>query len=162
MVTAPTALPQAVSIIDAWTPDGVIRVISALREAGLSGCQVALVEGERRLEITLGDAAQIAPTAAPAPLPSTSDLNAPSRTGGPIDTDTLTAPMLGVFYRRPTPDEPPFAAPGETVSAGQTVGLIEVMKTFNEVVAPRDCTIEEFLVENGAYVEYGQVIARIR
>ncbi len=161
-VTAPTSLPQAVSVIDAWTPDGVIRVISALREAGLSGCQIALVEGERRLAITLGDAAQIAPTPAPAPPPTDSVLHEASPTSSPTDTNTLTAPMLGVFYRRPTPDEPPFAALGDEVSAGQTVGLIEVMKTFNEVVAPRDCTIEEFLVEDGAYVEYGQVIARIR
>jgi acetyl-CoA carboxylase biotin carboxyl carrier protein len=70
--------------------------------------------------------------------------------------------MLGVFYRRPSPEEPPFAAPGEPVTAGQTVGLIEVMKTFNEVTASRDCTIDEFLVDDGDYVEYGQVIARIR
>ena len=70
--------------------------------------------------------------------------------------------MLGVFYRRPSPEEPPFASPGEPVKAGQTVGLIEVMKTFNEVTVPRDCTIVEFLVEDGVYVEYGQVIARLR
>lgn len=159
------ALSQVVAGFDAWTPDGVIRVIAALREAGMSVCQIELVEGERRLSLSLGTAvasslAQV--SASPVAVPASNEPAQSTGAGRSADANTLTAPMLGVFYRRPSPEQPPFVAPGEPVKAGQTVGLIEVMKTFNEVTAPRDCSIDEFLVEDGDYVEYGQVIARLR
>ncbi len=163
--TASNARPQAISAIDAWTPDGVIRVISALRAAGMTDCQIDLVEGERRLSLSLGSAASTSPIAAPelsVAVSTSAEAAQPSQANSAIQAITVTAPMLGVFYRRPSPDEPPFASPGEAVRAGQTVGLIEVMKTFNEVAAPRDCTFDEYLVEDGAFVEFGQVIARIR
>lgn len=157
----PSSLPQTLSVIDAWTPDGVIRVIAALRDAGLSSCQIELEEGDRRFAFSLGTSTSPGPNPDSDPPFATTTPSGPSQEG--VGTgDTVTAPMLGVFYRRPSPEEPPFASPGDTVTAGQTVGLIEVMKTFNEVAAPHDGTIDEFLVEDGDYVEYGQVIARLR
>ena len=70
--------------------------------------------------------------------------------------------MLGVFYRRPGPDQPPLAEPGQPVEAGQAIGLIEVMKTYHDVTAPRAGVLSEFLVEDAAFVEYGAPIARLQ
>jgi acetyl-CoA carboxylase biotin carboxyl carrier protein len=64
--------------------------------------------------------------------------------------------MPGTFYRRPSPDEDPFVNEGDRVSAGDVVGLVEVMKSFNEVKSDKDGVIERFLVENEEAVEAGQ------
>lgn len=66
----------------------------------------------------------------------------------------ITSPMVGTFYRAPSPDSPPFVQVGDTVSKGQTIGIIEAMKIFNEIEAEFDCKILEILVEDGQPVEY--------
>jgi acetyl-CoA carboxylase biotin carboxyl carrier protein len=70
----------------------------------------------------------------------------------------LKAPMLGTFYRRPEPGAAPFVEVGQPVRAEDTIGLIEVMKLFNQVQAGVDGKIVEVLVEDAALVEYGQVL----
>jgi acetyl-CoA carboxylase biotin carboxyl carrier protein len=77
------------------------------------------------------------------------------------DRKTIKAPMPGTFYRRPSPDEDPFVNEGDRVSSGDTVGLVEVMKSFNEVKSDRDGVIESFLVENEDAVEAGQDVAAL-
>jgi acetyl-CoA carboxylase biotin carboxyl carrier protein len=64
--------------------------------------------------------------------------------------------MPGTFYRRPDPDSGFYVEEGESVSAGDTLGLIEVMKSFHEVKAEEDGTVSRFLVENEAAVDAGQ------
>ena len=76
--------------------------------------------------------------------------------------ETIKATMPGVFYRRPAPDADPFVAEGGTVTVGQTVCLIEVMKTFNELRSPAAGTLVRFLVEDGDEVEMGQDIAELK
>jgi acetyl-CoA carboxylase biotin carboxyl carrier protein len=71
----------------------------------------------------------------------------------------VISPIPGVLYRRPAPDSDPFAAEGQTVAADQTVCLVEVMKTFHEVPAGAAGTLVEFLVENDAVIDAGQVVA---
>lgn len=66
----------------------------------------------------------------------------------------ITSPMVGTFYRAPSPDSPPFVKVGDRVSKGQTIGIIEAMKIFNEIEAEFDCKILEVLVEDGQPVEY--------
>ncbi|BCD68777.1 acetyl-CoA carboxylase biotin carboxyl carrier protein [Nitratiruptor sp. YY09-18] len=66
----------------------------------------------------------------------------------------ITSPMVGTFYRAPSPDSPPFVQVGDTVKKGQTIGIIEAMKIFNEIEAEFDCKILEILVEDGQPVEY--------
>jgi len=66
----------------------------------------------------------------------------------------ITSPMVGTFYRAPSPDSPPFVKVGDVVSKGQTLGIIEAMKIFNEIEAEFDCKILEILVEDGQPVEY--------
>ena len=70
----------------------------------------------------------------------------------------VTAPMPGTFYRRPNPDESPFVEVGDTVSAGDTVCIIEVMKQFSEVAAGADGVISDIKVDNEAAVKAGQVL----
>lgn len=77
------------------------------------------------------------------------------------DATTIKAPVPGTFYRRPSPDEDPFANEGDRISNGQVIGLVEVMKSFNEVRADRDGVIASFLVENEDPVEAGQDIAAL-
>ncbi|MDR7435625.1 MAG: acetyl-CoA carboxylase biotin carboxyl carrier protein [Armatimonadota bacterium] len=68
----------------------------------------------------------------------------------------IVAPMVGTFYRAPSPDAPPFVEVGEKVEKGQTVCIIEAMKLFNEIPAEVEGRIVKVLAENGQPVEYGQ------
>ncbi|MDQ7844353.1 MAG: acetyl-CoA carboxylase biotin carboxyl carrier protein [Armatimonadota bacterium] len=68
----------------------------------------------------------------------------------------ITAPMVGTFYRAPSPDAPPYVDEGDMVDAGQTVCIIEAMKLFNEIKSELQGRVAKVLVENGAPVEYGQ------
>jgi acetyl-CoA carboxylase biotin carboxyl carrier protein len=73
----------------------------------------------------------------------------------------VKAPMVGVAYLTPEPGAPPFIKVGDQVTEGQTVVLIEAMKTFNPVKAPRAGRVTRILIENGAPVEYGEPLAII-
>lgn len=72
---------------------------------------------------------------------------------------TIKSPMPGIFYRRPSPDAEEFAQPGDSVTAGQTVGLVEVMKNFSELKAKEAGTLKEYLLEDGDEVSVGQDVA---
>jgi acetyl-CoA carboxylase biotin carboxyl carrier protein len=74
---------------------------------------------------------------------------------------TVKAQMPGTFYRRPDPESEVYAEEGDTVSAGDTVGLIEVMKSFHEVKAEGDGTISKFLVEDEDAVDAGQDLVEL-
>lgn len=69
---------------------------------------------------------------------------------------TVKAQMPGTFYRRPEPDSDPYVGEGDSVSAGDTVGVIEVMKSFHEVKASEGGTVSKFLVEDEEAVDAGQ------
>jgi len=92
-----------------------------------------------------------APAPPPAPAASASD-------GSVLD---VTAPFVGIFYRAPRPGAPPYIEVGSQVEADTTIGIIEVMKLMNAVRAEVSGTVFEVLVEDGAVVEYGQVLLRI-
>ena len=70
--------------------------------------------------------------------------------------------MPGTFYRRPDPESDPYVEEGEQVSAGDTVGLIEVMKSFHEVKAEEEGTIARFLVESEEAVDAGQDLVEMK
>ncbi len=73
----------------------------------------------------------------------------------------VKSPMVGVAYLSPEPSAPAFVVEGQQVSIGQTLLLIEAMKTFNQIKAPRSGTLKRLLVASGAPVEYGEVLAVI-
>ncbi|MGH3105817.1 MAG: acetyl-CoA carboxylase [Rubrobacteraceae bacterium] len=74
---------------------------------------------------------------------------------------TLKAQMPGTFYRRPDPESDVYVNEGDSVSAGDTVGLIEVMKSFHEVKADDDGTVARFLVEDEEAVDAGQDVLEL-
>ena len=74
----------------------------------------------------------------------------------------VTAPLLGVFYRAPKPGEPPFVEVGSKVVEDTVVGIIEVMKLMNSVRAGAKGEVVEILAENGALVEYDEILLRVR
>lgn len=108
-------------------------------------------------------AAAATPPAASAPVP-TDQGGQPAQAAGAEATaggHVLQAPMVGVFYRCPEPGAPPFANVGDTVKQGDTIGLIEVMKTFTSVNADLDGVVVEFLVDDAGFVEFGEGLVRI-
>lgn len=72
------------------------------------------------------------------------------------------SPMVGVFYTAPSPGEPPYVRVGQTVSSGETMGIIEAMKIMNPIEATHNGVIEEILVKNGDVVQFGQPLFRFR
>lgn len=74
-------------------------------------------------------------------------------TGTPVK-----APLVGTFYKAPSPEEEPFVKVGQKVSKGDVIGIIEAMKLMNEVVATQDGIVAEILVEDGTMVEYDQTL----
>jgi biotin-dependent carboxylase-like uncharacterized protein len=139
---------------DPWTPDGVIRIIAEAERAGVTHLRLEVASAGITLDLTRGTAGLRS---------TTTDDSAPLAADTPADdTLTITAPLLGTFYRRRTPEEPPLAEAGQAVGAGALIGLIEVMKTYHEITAPAAGTITGILVEDGHYVEYGQPLALLQ
>ena len=93
------------------------------------------------------------PAAVPAPPPHS--LAVPSAPAGP-PPGAITSPMVGTAYRKPSPDAKSFVEVGSRVETGDKLLLIEAMKTFNDIVAPRAGTVTAIFVEDGQPVEYGE------
>ena len=74
---------------------------------------------------------------------------------------SIDSPMVGIVYLTPKPSSPPFAKKGQKIKKGDTICLIEAMKTFNEIKSDRDCTIKTVMIENGEAVEFGQPLFEI-
>ncbi len=75
--------------------------------------------------------------------------------------EQIVSPLPGTFYRKPSPDEPNFKEEGDTVAVGDVIGLIEVMKTFNEVKADKAGTIASFVADNEEAVMAGQPLVEL-
>ncbi|TQS88582.1 acetyl-CoA carboxylase biotin carboxyl carrier protein [Arthrobacter sp. TS-15] len=109
-----------------------------------------------------GNAPATAPAAAPAVTePAAAKLapSAPAPAEPASNSTVVTAPIIGVFYRSPSPGAPPFVEPGAAVEADTTIGIIEVMKLMNPVTAGTSGTLTEFLAADNAQVEFGQPLA---
>ena len=104
-------------------------------------------------------AATVASAEPPAPAPSETERQAPIVREG---LEPVTSPMVGTFYAAPKPGTPPFVETGSSVTPETTVGLIEVMKVFTGVSAHFEGIIEEILVSDSEFVEFGQILFWIR
>jgi len=93
------------------------------------------------------------PLAAPVPVPAVSE--------EPANTTVIKSPMVGTFYAASSPDTPPFAKVGDTVTPDKTVCLIEAMKVYNEIQAECSGVIVAVLVKNGETVEFGKPLFRV-
>lgn len=74
---------------------------------------------------------------------------------------TIASPLIGIFYRAPSPDAPPFVEVGDSVEAGQTIGVVEAMKVFNEITTEQTGTVVAIMAENAALVQVGQPLVVI-
>jgi acetyl-CoA carboxylase biotin carboxyl carrier protein len=93
------------------------------------------------------------------PQPGMDDYHGPPESSPP--GTPVTSPAMGVYYTSPSPGSPPFVQVGDTVSSGQTIGLIEAMKVFNEVPCPISGRVVEVVAENGQLVQSGDVLLRV-
>lgn len=118
-----------------------------------------------KLNLQRGSAAPVRQTAAPAssaePQPVESG---PPKAKPPTEPGLaeVASPLLGIFYRAPKPGEPPFVEVGSKVVEDTVIGIIEVMKLMNSVRAGVEGKVVEILVENGALVEYDEILLRLR
>lgn len=87
---------------------------------------------------------------------------APAAAAAPQGTQEITAPLAGIFYAAPAPDQPPFVTAGTRVKQGETICLLEAMKIMSEVPAPCDCVIDAVLKENGELAAFGEPLFRYR
>lgn len=138
----------------------VKKLIELLEESGIA--EIEIKEGEESVRITRNSttvaaapammpmAAPVAPVAAPVAAAESEDTNAiPSG-------HVVKSPMVGSFYRSPSPGSAEFVQVGQTVSAGETICIIEAMKILNQIEADKSGTIKAILVDNGEPVEYDQ------
>ncbi len=102
-------------------------------------------------------APMVAPAAAPAAPAATTTAEAPVVESG----ETINSPIVGTFYRKPSPEADLFVEVGTIVEAGQTVCLVEAMKLFNEIEAEFKCKIVEILKDDAAPVEFGEPLFRV-
>jgi acetyl-CoA carboxylase biotin carboxyl carrier protein len=103
-------------------------------------------------------AAPMAIPQASAAAPASAAPKAEKATAAGKATADIKSPMIGTFYRSSNPDSPPFVSVGDKITKGQTVGIIEAMKLFNEIESEVSGTIVKVMVENSSPVEYDQVL----
>ena len=138
-------------------PELVRELAQLLNETDLTEIEVEKGDLRVRVARTITATVQVpaaAPLLAAAPAPvAVAPVDAKSAAAHP---GTVPSPMVGTAYRRPSPDAKPFVEIGSVVKAGERVLLVEAMKTFNDIVAPRAGKIVAIMVEDGQPVEYGE------
>ena len=138
-------------------------LIDLVSESGVA--EIEITEGEDRVRIVNRSNAAPVPVHQPVvvapqmpqPVPAAEPAKAPAQPAAPAGTP-LNSPMVGTFYRAPSPGAEPFVKVGDTVKKGQVVCIIEAMKLLNEVEADADGVVREVCVENGQPVEFGQAL----
>jgi len=147
------------------------KLIDLVQESGIA--ELEITEGEEKVKIVKGGEATVtpivpatlgaAPAAAPAAGGGAASAPAAAAAAPAVAAEApapsghvLKAPMVGTFYRSPSPEAKPFVEVGQNVKAGETVCIIEAMKLMNEIEADATGMIKAILVENGQPVEYGQ------
>ena len=105
---------------------------------------------------------RVSAAASPPPAPAAEKTGADAKDAIPKGLTAVRAPMLGTFYRAPSPGEKPFVEVGDRVGPDDTVCLVEVMKLFNSVKAGIAGTVAEIIAENAAMVEHGQPLILIK
>jgi acetyl-CoA carboxylase biotin carboxyl carrier protein len=141
-----------------FDPEEIRMLANILTETGLTEIEIA--EKDSRIRVVRAPpqvlaqapappAPPVAAVAAPAPAPVADDASHPG---------AVKSPMVGVVYLASEPGAAPYVTVGQTVTAGQTLLLIEAMKTYNQIKAPKAGTVARILVNAGAPVEYGEVL----
>ncbi|HEU4352180.1 MAG TPA: acetyl-CoA carboxylase biotin carboxyl carrier protein [Burkholderiales bacterium] len=141
------------------------KLIDLVQESGIA--ELEITEGEEKVKIVKGGAVVVTGTSpagmtSPPPAGSVAPVAAaavPAPAAEPEpgqEGHVVKAPMVGTFYRSPSPDAKPFIEVGQAVKEGDTICIIEAMKLMNEIEADASGVVKAILVENGQPVEYGQ------
>lgn len=138
------------------------KLIDLVQASGIA--ELEITEGEEKVKIVKGGrvinetiaAPGSGPAPAPPPVPAAPASPAAAEGPAQVDGHVLKSPMVGTFYRAPSPGATPFVEVGDAVKAGQTVCIIEAMKLLNEIEADKDGVVKAILAENGQPVEYGE------
>ena len=137
-----------------------VRVLATiLADTGLTEIEIEGKDGRIRVARAPATVQHVAASVA---APPAAVAAAPAAAAAPAEDDfarhpgAVLSPMVGVAYLAPEPGATPFIAAGQAVTAGQTLLLIEAMKTFNQIKAPRAGTVTRILIAPGAPVEYGE------
>jgi acetyl-CoA carboxylase biotin carboxyl carrier protein len=139
------------------------KLIDLVQESGIA--ELEITEGEEKVKIVKGGVVSVsappvmampaaAPAGAPAPAPGATPAGETRDAGQ--EGHVVKAPMVGTFYRSPSPDAKVFVEVGQAVKEGDTICIIEAMKLMNEIEADASGVVKAILVENGQPVEYGQ------
>ena len=144
----------------------VKKLIELLEESNIQ--EIEIQEGEESVRISRGGTVSVATTAAPttitaaapAAAPAPSPEAAASQESAP-DGHAVKSPMVGTFYKSPSPDSPAFVSVGQTVNKGDVVCIIEAMKMMNQIQADKSGVIEAILVTDGEPVEFDQALVII-
>ena len=136
-------------------PDTIRALAAVLVETGLTEIEIA--DKDSRIRVVRGGGVATTVLAQPTQTPA-AIAAAPAAQEAAVHPGAVTSPMVGIVYLAPEPGAPPFVTIGQPVAAGQTVLLIEAMKTFNQIKAPKAGTVSAILVQNGAPVEYGEAL----
>ena len=145
----------------------VKKLIELLEESNID--EIEIKEGEESVRISRNSGhpyaapmyASAPPPPAPAPVAAPEAPAAEAPAGPAASGHVVKSPMVGTFYRAPSPTSPAFAEVGQTVKVGDVVCIVEAMKMMNQIEADRSGTIEAILVENGEPVEFDQPLFSI-
>jgi acetyl-CoA carboxylase biotin carboxyl carrier protein len=142
----------------------VRRLAAILNDTGLT--EIEVERGDLRIKVARSAGVQAPAVIAAAPPPPTpaapQPASAPAAASPSLPAgDVVNSPMVGTIYLQPQPGAPPFVRVGDMVSEGQTLLIVEAMKTMNPIPAPRAGRLLELLVSDGQPVEYGEPLAVI-
>ena len=149
----------------------VKKLIELLEESNIG--EIEIKEGEESVRISRHGNQPAAPAAyaapapvAPAPAPAAAPAPAPAAeaaapAAAPVVDNAVLSPMVGTFYRAPSPEAPSFVEVGQTVRVGDVLCIVEAMKMMNQIEADRAGTVTAIHVENGEAVEFDQPLISI-
>jgi acetyl-CoA carboxylase biotin carboxyl carrier protein len=149
------AAPPAAAAGDERVVELTRRLAGVLAELGLSEVEIESADLRVRVQRQMAAAAAAGPAPAPAPAGAPAERPLVADAVSPALV-TLEAPMVGTFYRAPSPTADPFVNEGDVVKESQVLCIIEAMKLMNEIESKVSGRIAKILVENGQAVEYGQ------
>ncbi|WP_439814450.1 acetyl-CoA carboxylase biotin carboxyl carrier protein [Zavarzinia sp. CC-PAN008] len=141
----------------------LIRELAALLdETNLTEIEVSEEGRSIRVARQGGPVVAAAPVIAAAPAALAAPVAVAPGGAPAVEAGTVTSPMVGTVYLQPEPGAPPFVSVGDTVAKGQTLLIVEAMKTMNPIPAPHAGRVEKILVANGQPVEYGEALLVVR
>lgn len=148
---------KSIPEIPAFDAEGIRQLAALLTETGLT--EIEIEAGGTRIKVARGGITQSVAVAAPAAAPTAP---APAAAADPAKhPGAVTSPMVGTVYLAPEPGSANFINVGDSVSAGQTLLIVEAMKTMNPIPAPKGGKVVQILIANEEPVEYGQPLVII-